>query len=97
MLLVGFWLQAVHVQIDDRRCEEGKQLADDQSADDSDPQRPPELRSCAGAEGQRKGAKHRRQGGHDDRTEAQHAGMKDRVSGVYSATGYPFSSSDLRM
>ena len=54
MLVVGFWLQAVHVEIDDWRCEEGKQLADDQSADDGDPQRPPEFRSCAGAEGQRK-------------------------------------------
>ncbi len=31
MLLVGFWLQTVHVQIDDWRCEEGKQLADDES------------------------------------------------------------------
>ena len=42
-------LQAVHVNVDDRRGEESEHLADDEAADDSDAQGAPEFGAYARA------------------------------------------------
>ena len=71
--------QAIEQQIDHRRGEQRQQLAHGETADDGEAQRPAQLRAGAGAEQQRQGAEHGRQRGHQDRPEAQHRGLEDRL------------------
>ena len=72
--------EPVEEQIDHRRREQGQQLADDQPADDRDAERMAQLRAGAGAEHQRQRAEERRHGRHQDRPEAQQAGLIDRFA-----------------
>ena len=65
--------EPVEAEIDDRRREQGQHLAEDQPADDRDPERMAQLRAGAGAEHQRQRAEQRRHGRHQDRAEAQAA------------------------
>ena len=71
---------AVERQVDHRRREQGQHLAHQQAADDADAERMAQLRSRAGAEHQRQGAEDRRHGGHQDRPEAQQAGLVDGLA-----------------
>ena len=72
--------QPVEHQIDHRRGEQRQHLADDQAADDRDAERPAQLRAGAGAQHQRQRAEQRRHRGHQDRAEAQQAGLMDRLA-----------------
>ena len=72
--------QAVEHQIDHRRGEQRQHLADDQAADDGDAQRPAQFRAGAVAQHQRQRAEQRRHRGHQDRPEAQQAGLMDRLA-----------------
>ena len=72
--------QPIEEEIDDRRGEEGQHLAHDQAADDGDAQRMAQLGADAGAQHQRQRAEQRRHGGHQDRAEAQQAGLMDRLA-----------------
>ena len=71
----------VEEQVDDRGRVEGQELAEDQPADDRDPERPAQLRADALAEGERHGPEHGRHRRHQDRAEAQQAGLVDGVEG----------------
>src|SRR5260370_6634052 len=64
--------EAIEAEIDDRRREQGERLAQDQPADDRDPERMAQLRPGAGAEHQRQRREHRGKRRHHDRAEAQH-------------------------
>src|SRR5262245_2972942 len=72
--------QPVEPQIDHRRGEQGEHLAQQEPADDRDAERMAQLGADAGAEHQRQRAEHRRHGGHQDRPEAQQAGLVDRLA-----------------
>jgi hypothetical protein len=63
----------VEGQIDDRRREQGQQLADQQAAEDGDAQRTAQLGALAPAQHQRHGGEQRGQRRHQDRAEAQQA------------------------
>ena len=79
---------AVKVEIDDRRGVEGKHLAEEQPAGDGHAQGPAQLGTHTGAEGQRQRAKQGCHGGHEDRTEAQHAGLEDGVARVLAVFAF---------
>ena len=72
--------EPVEAEIDDRRREQGQQLAQDQAADDRHPERMAQLRAGAAAEHQRQCAEHRRDRRHHDRPEAQQRGLVDRLA-----------------
>ena len=72
--------EAVEIDVDHRRRIERQDLADDQAADDRDAERLAQLRAVAEAERQRQRAQHRRHGRHQDRPEAQQAGLVDRLA-----------------
>ena len=67
-------------EIDHRRREQRQHLADEQAADDGDAERMAQLGAGAGAEHQRQRAEERRQRRHQDRPEAQQAGLVDRLA-----------------
>ena len=80
----SLWLFATELEsrpikknIDNGRRVESQHLAHDQSADDGNPQRTPELRPCAGAESERQRAEQGSHRCHQNRPEAQLAGFKD--------------------
>jgi hypothetical protein len=73
--------ELVKEEIDHRRRVEGQQLAEDQAADDRDPERTAQLRAHPLPEGERHGAEHGGHGRHQDRAEAKQAGLVDRVEG----------------
>ena len=56
-----------------------QQLAKDQSAHDGDAERPAQFLAGARTQSQRHAAEQGRHGGHDDRAEAQQAGLIDRL------------------
>ena len=72
--------EAVEIDVDHRRRIEGQDLADHQAADDRDAERLAQLRAVAEAQRQRQRAQHRRHGRHQDRAEAQQAGLVDRLA-----------------
>src|SRR5579875_3370974 len=69
--------ETIHVQINDRCCVECESLAYDQSSNDSDPKRPAQLITHAGAKRKRKSAEKCRKRRHENWTEAQKRGLKD--------------------
>src|SRR6185437_2270355 len=73
--------QVVEHEVDDRRGEERKTLTDDESADDGNAERLPELRTGACAKREWKAAEDRGHGSHHDGTEAQHARLVDGLFG----------------
>ena len=76
---------AIEEDVDDRRGVERKHLAQQQSAHHGNAQRAPQLRSHARAHRQRNARQQRGHGGHHDGTEAQQAGLVDRVGRVHAA------------
>src|SRR5258707_8190699 len=74
-------LNAVHVNVNDGRGEEGEHLAEYQSANDGDTKRTAQLRANASAKGKRKSTEERRHGGHHDGTETQQASLVDGFDG----------------
>src|SRR5579884_1501455 len=82
--------QAIEPQINHRRGVEGQQLADQQSADDGDTERAPQLRSGAAAERQRNGAEQRCKGGHHDGAEAQQARFIDGIHRLLAFAAFGF-------
>src|SRR5437868_15522667 len=68
---------AVEIEINHRRGEERQKLAEQQSADDRDAERMPQLRSRTVAEHQRQSAEYRRQRRHQDRAETQQRRLED--------------------
>src|SRR5215471_10742148 len=72
--------QAIESEINDRRRVQRQELADQQSADDRNTERPPQLRSRPSTEGQRDAGKKSRHRGHHDRAEAEQAGLINRLS-----------------
>ena len=75
---------AVEHQIDDRRREQGEHLAHQQAADDGESQRPAQLGARAVADEHRQGAEHRGERRHQDRPEAQHRGLENRLLGRFA-------------
>src|ERR1700732_2289492 len=73
--------QPVKPQINHWSCVEREQLAQNQSTDDGDAERPPQLRSSPWQQSERQTAEQRRHRRHHDRTEAQQAGLKYRFLG----------------
>jgi hypothetical protein len=71
--------QAVEIEVNHRRGVKGQDLAEDQAADDGQAQRLAHFRAFGTAEQQRQGAEDGRQGGHQDRPQAQQAGAADRL------------------
>src|SRR5262245_43317635 len=69
--------EPVEGEIDHRRGEERQHLADDQSAHHRQAERMPQLGAHPAAEHQRQRAEEGRQRGHQDRPEAQQAGLED--------------------
>jgi hypothetical protein len=69
----------VEREIDHRRGEQRQHLAGDQPAHDGDAQRAAQLGPVAKADGQRQRAQRGGQRGHQDRAEAQQAGLADRL------------------
>src|SRR5690348_13372110 len=72
--------EAVEVEVDHRRSEEGEHLADDQPADHGEAERMAQLRADARAEHQRQHAEERGGGCHQDRPEAQERRLVDRLA-----------------
>src|SRR5947208_1774980 len=70
--------QTVKPEIDDGRCVKRQELAQQQTADDGDAKRMPQLRSRAAAHCQRKPGKQRCHSSHHDRAKAQQTRLKDR-------------------
>src|SRR5690606_28041222 len=58
---------------------QGDQLRDEQTADDRNAQRLAQFGTDAGTQGQRQGAEHRGEGGHQERPKAQQGGTTDRI------------------
>src|SRR5579859_2692000 len=69
--------QAVQIDVDDGRGVKRERLADDQTANNRDAQGTAEFRARPGAECERQTSQKRRHCGHDDRAEAQHAGLEN--------------------
>jgi hypothetical protein len=84
----GFLPQLVQHHEHHRRGVEGEDLAEDQAADDGDAQRLAQLGAVAAADGERDRAEERRQGGHQDRPEAQQAGVVDGVAGAFAEAAH---------
>ncbi len=76
--------ESVHVEIHDRRGVQGEHLAHDQSSDDGNAQWPAQFGSGARTKCQRQRAEQRGHGGHENRPETQHAGLKDRIFGFHT-------------
>src|SRR5262245_17019893 len=76
-----FFLELLEVEINHRGYEKSNELGDDQTTDDDQTQRL--TRSAVGAEPEsdRQGAKNRSEGRHQDRPEAVHAGIVNRLFG----------------
>src|SRR5579871_3101824 len=72
----------VEREINDGRGVERKYLADNQAADDGDAERAAKFGAGAGAESERERAEERGHGGHQNRTEAQDAGLEDSFLGI---------------
>src|SRR6185437_3696923 len=72
-------IEAVEIEVDDRRREQRQRLAEEQAADHGETKRPAQLRAGAGAEHERQAAEQRRRRRHHDRPEAQQAGLPDRL------------------
>src|SRR5213075_389707 len=72
--------ETVEIEIDDRRRIQGEHLADDQSTDDRDAQRPAQLRAVAAAQRERYRGQQRRHRRHHDRAEAQQTGLEYRFA-----------------
>src|SRR5277367_1522369 len=70
-------LQAVHIDVNDRRGEEREHLADDKAADDGDTERLAEFRADAPAEREWQRAEERSHGSHQNGPEAQQASLVD--------------------
>src|SRR6266436_5731862 len=70
-------LNAIHINVNDRRGEECEHLAEDQSADDGDTQGTAQLRANASAKSKRESAEECGHGGHHDGAKAQQAGLVD--------------------
>src|SRR5690348_2973525 len=77
-------LQAIHKQVNDRGCVKRQKLADDESADNGDAERTPQLRSGAMSKGKRNSAQQRGHGGHQNRTESQQTRFIDRFFRILS-------------
>ena len=74
-------LEAIHVDVDDGRGEQGKQLAENEAANDGDAEGAAKLGANAGTERERQGAEKRGHGGHHDGAESQDARFVDGVDG----------------
>src|SRR6202011_947767 len=72
--------EAVEIEVNDGRRVEGQQLADEQPADDRDPERLAQFGTLAKAERQRHRPEHRRHRRHDDRPETFEAGLINRLA-----------------
>src|SRR5712672_2241791 len=72
-------LNAIHVNVNDRRRKEGEHLAQDESADNGDTQRTAKFRADTGAKSKGKRTQERRHGGHHDGPEAQQTSL---INGV---------------
>src|SRR5258708_11576341 len=81
-------LQAIHVDVNDRRGEERKHLAENEAADDGGGKRGGQLGANSRAKRERHGREKGGHGGHQNRTETQQAGLVDRVDGRQSL--FPF-------
>src|ERR1700730_9788525 len=71
--------EAVEVEIDDGCRVEGQKLADEQPADDRNPERAAQFGTLAEADRKRHRPEHRRHCRHDDRPEAFQAALIDRL------------------
>src|SRR5262249_23400557 len=69
--------QTIKPQVNDRGRVKRKQLAQQQSADDSDTQRMAQLGSCTGTQRQRHSSQQGRHRRHHDRTESKQTGLID--------------------
>src|SRR5690242_16738107 len=81
---------AVKEDIDDGRGVESEYLAEQKTAHHGDAQRAAQLGAFSGAKGQGNARQKRGHGSHHNGTEAQQAGLVDRVSGVLSALAFAF-------
>src|SRR6266403_1026488 len=72
-------LNAIHVNVNDRRRKKGEHLAQDESADNGDTQRTTKFRADTGAKSKGKRTQERRHGGHHDGPEAQQTSL---INGV---------------
>src|ERR1700682_4221269 len=81
-------LQAIHIDVDDRRCEESEHLAEDEAADDGDAERAAQLGANPGAESKWHGTQKSGHGCHQNWTEAQQTRLVDRFDGRQSF--FPF-------
>src|SRR5579863_8962496 len=72
---------AAEPEVNDRRGEEGQNLADEKSANDADAERLAKFGTDAAAEGERDRAEERGHGGHHDGAEAQQARLIDGLFG----------------
>src|SRR5215468_3681483 len=81
--------KTIQIEIDHGRRVESKRLAHNQSSNDSNTQRPAQLRSHACADRERQSAEKSGHGSHHDGTEAQQACLEDCVFGrfVFFALG----------
>src|ERR1700730_9858369 len=70
-------LQAVEVEVHDRRGEQREHLAEDEATDNGDAERPAELGARARAEGQGQRAEQSGHGGHHDGAETQQTSLID--------------------
>src|SRR3982751_2771722 len=74
-------LQALEVEVNDRRDVEREHLRKEQAADHRETERHARAAAGSEADGDRQAAHQRRHGGHHDRPEAHEAGLRDRLLG----------------
>src|SRR5690348_8259150 len=77
-------LEAIKVEVYNRGCVKGQQLADEQPADDCNSQGAAEFRSGSCAEGEGSGAEYGCHGGHHDRAKTQQARLVNRVARIFA-------------
>src|ERR1700678_3844833 len=82
--------QIVEEDVNHWRGVKGKHLAEDESPNHRDTQRPPEFGTEPGAEGQRESAEQRRHGSHHDGPEAQQRRLIDSIRRILTAGSLSF-------
>src|SRR5579862_358030 len=71
--------EAIEIEINHRGGVESQHLADDETADDGDAERPAQFGTRSSAESKRKRAEERGHGGHQDGPETENTGLKNRL------------------
>ena len=91
-VLLESFAQPVKPQINDRSGVEREHLTENQTTDDGDAERTPQLRARPGSQRQRQPTEQRRHGRHHDGTETQQTGLKDRLFGWFVLLALSFES-----